>query len=54
MMELLQNLIDGLGRGSLHALLALGIAVIFGVMSPSWEPLARRRDRTAPRDAGRP
>ena len=38
MMELLQNLIDGLGRGSIYALLALGIAVIFGVMSPSWEP----------------
>jgi branched-chain amino acid transport system permease protein len=30
--ELLQNLIDGLGRGSIYALLALGIAVIFGVM----------------------
>ena len=30
-----------------------GMAVIFGVMSPSWEPLARRRDRTPPRDAGR-
>ena len=54
MIELLQNLIDGLGGGSIHALLALGMAVIFGVMSPSWEPLARRRDRTAPRDAGRP
>jgi branched-chain amino acid transport system permease protein len=30
--ELLQNLIDGLGRGSIYALLALGVAVIFGVM----------------------
>jgi branched-chain amino acid transport system permease protein len=30
--ELVQNLIDGLGRGSIYALLALGIAVIFGVM----------------------
>ncbi|WP_420617732.1 branched-chain amino acid ABC transporter permease [Candidatus Poriferisocius sp.] len=32
MTELLQNLIDGLGRGSIYALLALGVAVIFGVM----------------------
>lgn len=32
MVELLQNLIDGLGRGSIYALLALGVAVIFGVM----------------------
>ena len=32
MIELLQNLIDGLGRGSIYALLALGVAVIFGVM----------------------
>ncbi len=32
MTGLLQNLIDGLGRGSIYALLALGIAVIFGVM----------------------
>ncbi|MFN3218039.1 MAG: branched-chain amino acid ABC transporter permease [Acidimicrobiales bacterium] len=32
MTEFLQNLIDGLGRGSTYALLALGIAVIFGVM----------------------
>jgi branched-chain amino acid transport system permease protein len=32
MAELLQNLIDGLGRGSIYALLALGVAVIFGVM----------------------
>jgi branched-chain amino acid transport system permease protein len=30
--EFLQNLIDGLGRGSTYALLALGVAVIFGVM----------------------
>jgi len=30
--ELVQNLIDGLGRGSIYALLALGVAVIFGVM----------------------
>lgn len=32
MTEFIQNLIDGLGRGSIYALLALGIAVIFGVM----------------------
>lgn len=32
MTELLQNLVDGLGRGSIYALMALGIAVIFGVM----------------------
>lgn len=32
MAQLLQNLIDGLGRGSIYALLALGVAVIFGVM----------------------
>ena len=32
MIELLQYLIDGLGRGSIYALLALGVAVIFGVM----------------------
>lgn len=32
MTELLQNLIDGLGRGSIYSLLALGVAVIFGVM----------------------
>ncbi len=32
MLSLLQNLIDGLGRGSIYALLALGVAVIFGVM----------------------
>jgi len=30
--EVVQNLLDGLGRGSIYALLALGIAVIFGVM----------------------
>lgn len=30
MIDLLQSLIDGLGRGSIHALLALRIAVIFG------------------------
>lgn len=29
---MLQNLVDGLGRGSIYALLALGVAVIFGVM----------------------
>ncbi|MFT5531154.1 MAG: branched-chain amino acid transport system permease protein [Candidatus Poriferisodalaceae bacterium] len=32
MTELLQNLIDGFGRGSIYALLALGVAVVFGVM----------------------
>lgn len=32
MSALLQNVIDGLGLGSIYALLALGIAVIFGVM----------------------
>ena len=32
MSDLVQNLIDGLGRGSVYALLALGIALIFGVM----------------------
>lgn len=32
MTELIQNIIDGLGRGSIYALLALGVAVIFGVM----------------------
>lgn len=32
MSDLIQNLVDGLGRGSVYALLALGIAVIFGVM----------------------
>lgn len=32
MTDLVQNLVDGLGRGSVYALLALGIALIFGVM----------------------
>ena len=32
MIDLVQSLIDGLGRGSIYALLTLGIAVIFGVM----------------------
>ncbi len=32
MTEFLQQLVDGLGRGSEYALVALGIAVIFGVM----------------------
>ncbi len=32
MSELIQQLFDGLGRGSEYALIALGIAVIFGVM----------------------
>ena len=32
MTELIQQIIDGLGRGGIYALLALGIAVIFGVM----------------------
>ncbi len=32
MSELVQNLLDGLGQGSVYALLALGIGVIFGVM----------------------
>ncbi len=32
MTQLLQQLVDGLGRGSEYALIALGIAVIFGVM----------------------
>ena len=32
MTEFVQNLIDGIGRGSIYALLALGVAVIFGVM----------------------
>lgn len=32
MTDLIQNLVDGLGRGSIYALLALGIAVIFGVL----------------------
>lgn len=32
MTELIQQTVDGLGRGSEYALIALGIAVIFGVM----------------------
>ncbi len=32
MTELVQQLVDGLGRGSEYALIALGIAMIFGVM----------------------
>ncbi|WP_420639962.1 branched-chain amino acid ABC transporter permease [Candidatus Poriferisocius sp.] len=32
MIEVLQNIIDGLGRGSIYALLALGVALVFGVM----------------------
>lgn len=32
MNTLLQTLIDGLGRGSIYALLALGVAVVFGIM----------------------
>ena len=32
MTELLQQVVDGLGRGGIYALIALGIAVIFGVM----------------------
>ena len=32
MSELVQNLVDGIGRGSTYALLALGISLIFGVM----------------------
>lgn len=32
MTTLVQNLVDGLGRGSTYALLALGITLIFGVM----------------------
>lgn len=32
MSTLVQNLVDGIGRGSTYALLALGISVIFGVM----------------------
>ncbi len=32
MTQLLQNIIDGLGRGSIYALLALGVAVVFGIM----------------------
>lgn len=32
MTTLVQNIVDGLGRGSTYALLALGISLIFGVM----------------------
>lgn len=32
MTQLIQNLVDGLGQGSIFALLALGLALIFGVM----------------------
>jgi branched-chain amino acid transport system permease protein len=32
MRELAQNLVDGLGQGGIYALLALGLALIFGVM----------------------
>ncbi len=32
MTQFLQNLVDGLGQGSIYALLALGLALIFGVM----------------------
>ena len=32
MTELIQQIVDGLGRGGIYALIALGIAVIFGVM----------------------
>lgn len=32
MNELLQEIVDGLGRGSTYALIALGLAIIFGVM----------------------
>ena len=32
MTELIQQIMDGLGRGSIYALLAIGIAVVFGVM----------------------
>lgn len=32
MTELVQNLVDGLGRGGIYALLALGLAVVFGVL----------------------
>jgi branched-chain amino acid transport system permease protein len=32
MAELVQTLVDGIGRGSTYALLALGISLIFGVM----------------------
>jgi len=32
MVQLLQNIVDGLGRGGIYALLALGVAVVFGIM----------------------
>lgn len=32
MTQLVQNLVDGLGQGSIYALLALGLTLIFGVM----------------------
>jgi branched-chain amino acid transport system permease protein len=32
MTELVQNLVDGLGQGSIFALLALGLTLVFGVM----------------------
>lgn len=32
MVELAQNIVDGLGRGGIYALLALGVAVVFGIM----------------------
>jgi len=32
MTQLVQNLVDGLGQGSIFALLALGLALVFGVM----------------------
>ena len=32
MIDIVQNIVDGLGRGSIYALLALGVAVVFGVM----------------------
>lgn len=32
MTEVIQQLVDGLGRGGTYALLALGIAIVFGVM----------------------
>ena len=32
MIEVVQQVVDGLGRGGIYALIALGIALIFGVM----------------------
>lgn len=32
MTQLVQNLVDGLGQGSIYALLALGLTLVFGVM----------------------